>query len=150
MVETYLENVSPAVLLRQIRTVSHSLTCCKSWHIVSPVKNIMDFLLVFNDEAALVGDMTGQVRTERRPAQLTPHAWKNRLQFAYIEAEHGSEDVGGMPFTNATGSFRFENGQVKVLKVEGVKPYQTYSDDKSGLSVRAVFVDHLNQWTIAE
>jgi hypothetical protein len=110
----------------------------------------MDFLLVFNDQAALVGDMNGKVRTERRPVQLTPQAWKNRLQFAYIEAERGSEDAGGMPFTNATGSFRFENGQVKVLKVEGVRPYQIYSDDASGLSVRAVFLEHLNQWTIAE
>jgi hypothetical protein len=110
----------------------------------------MDFLLTFNDEAALVGDMNGDVRTERRPAQLTPKAWENRLRFAYIEAERGSEDAGGVPFMNATGSFRFENGQVKVMKVEGVKPCQTYSDDASGLSVRAVFLEHLNQWTITE
>jgi hypothetical protein len=110
----------------------------------------MDFLLAFNNEAALVGDMTGNVRTERRPDQLTPQAWENRLRFAYIEAERGGEEAGGMPFTNATGSFRFENGQVKVMKVEGVKPYQTFSDDVSGLTVRAVFLDHLNQWTIAD
>jgi hypothetical protein len=110
----------------------------------------MDFLLAFSNEAALVGDSSGNVRTERRPSELTPQAWENRLQFAYIEAERGSEDLGGMSYTNATGAFRFENGQVKVMKVEGVKPYQTYSDDTSGLSVRAVFVDHLNQWTIAE
>lgn len=110
----------------------------------------MDFLLTFNDEAALVGDMNGKVRTEMRPAQLTPQAWENRLRFAYIEAEHGGEDAGGVPFTNATGSFRFENGQVKVMKLEGFKPYETYSDDASGLSVRAAFLEHLNQWTITE
>lgn len=110
----------------------------------------MDFLLAFNNEAALVGDLSGNVRTERRPTELTPQAWENRLRFAYIEAEHGSEDSGGMSFTNATGAFRFENGQVKVMKVEGVKPYQTFSDDASGLKIRAVFVDHLNQWTVAE
>jgi|SRR5215471_12280132 len=110
----------------------------------------MDFLLTFNSEAALVGDMDGHVRTERRPSQLTPQAWENRLRFAYLEAEHGAEDAGGMPFMNATGSFRFENGQVKVMKVEGIKPYETFSDDASGLSVRAVFLEHLNQWTIAE
>ena len=113
-------------------------------------QTIMDFLLAFNDEAALVGDMSGNVRTERRPAQLTPQAWENRLRFAYIEAERGGEDAGGMPFTNATGSFRFENGQVKVMKVEGVKPYQTFSDEASRLSVRAVFLEHLNQWTVAD
>jgi hypothetical protein len=110
----------------------------------------MDFLLAFNNEAALVGDMSGNVRTERRPPQLTTPAWENRLRFAYIEAERSAEDAGGMPFTNATGSFRFENGQVKVMKVEGVKPYETFSDDASGLSVRAVFLEHLNQWTIAD
>ena len=110
----------------------------------------MDFLLAFNTEAALVGDMNGHVRTERRPPQLTPQAWENRLRFAYIEAEQGREDAGGVPFTNATGSFRFENGQVKVLRVDGVKAYQTYSDQPSGLSVRAAFLDHLNQWTISE
>ena len=110
----------------------------------------MDFLLTFNSEAALVGDLNGKVRTERRPPQLTPQAWENRLSFAYIEAERGSEDAGGMPFTNATGSFRFENGQVKVMRVDGVKPYETYSDDASGLSVRAAFLEHLNQWSITE
>jgi hypothetical protein len=110
----------------------------------------MDFLLAFNNEAALVGDMSGHVRTERRPAQLTPAAWENRLRFAYIQAEQGGEDDAGIAFTNATGSFRFENGQVKVMKVEGVKPYQTYSDDASGLSVRAAFLEHVNQWTTAE
>jgi len=110
----------------------------------------MDFLLAFNNEAALVGDLNGDVRTERRPEQLTPQAWENRLRFAYIEAERGSEGAGGMAFTNATGSFRFENGQVKVMKVEGVKPYETYSDESSGLSVRAVFLEHLNQWTITD
>lgn len=110
----------------------------------------MDFLLAFNNEAALVGDLSGKVRTERRPEQLTPVAWENRLRFAYIEAERGSEGTGGMAFTNATGSFRFENGQVKVMKVEGVKPYETYSDESSGLSVRAVFLEHMNQWTITD
>ena len=110
----------------------------------------MDFLLAFNHEAALVGDLSGKVRTERRPTQLTPQAWENRLRFAYIEAERGSEDVGGVPFTNATGSFRFENGQVKVLREEGVKPYQNYADEPTGLSVRAAFVEHLNQWMVSE
>jgi len=109
----------------------------------------MDFLLTFNQEAALVGDLNGNVRTERRPSQLTTQAWENRLRFAYIEAERGGEE-GGMSFTNATGAFRFENGQVKVMKVEGVKPYQTFSDEPSGLVVRAVFLEHLNQWTVAE
>ena len=81
----------------------------------------MDFLLAFNTEAALVGDMNGNVRTERRPPQLTPPAWENRLRFAYIEAEQGR-----------------------------VNAYQTYSDQQSGLSVRAAFLDHLNHWTVSE
>jgi hypothetical protein len=126
------------------------LTRSQTCHIVTSPKTFMDFLLAFNNEAALVGDLSGNVRTERRPSQLTPQAWENRLRFAYIEAERGGEDAGGISFINATGSFRFENGQVKVMKVEGVKPYQTFSDTASGLSVRAVFLEHLNQWTVAE
>lgn len=110
----------------------------------------MDFLLAFNENAALVGDLNGKVRTERRPAQLTAQAWENRLRFAYIEAERSSEDAGGMRFTNATGSFRFENGQVKVMRVDGVKPFETFSDQASGLSVRAAFLEHMNQWTVTE
>src|ERR1041385_8661556 len=99
------------------------MTRSQTYHIVTSPKTFMDFLLAFNNEAALVGDLSGNVRTERRPSQLTPQAWENRLRFAYIEAERGGEDAGGIPFTNATGSFRFENGQVKVLKVEGVMPF---------------------------
>ncbi len=109
-----------------------------------------DVVLEFNEEAALVGNMQGEMRTGRRPSQLTPQACENRLRFAYIEAERGTEDAGGMPFTNATGSFRFENGQVKVMRVDGVKPFETFSDEGSGLSVRAAFLEHLNQWTVTE
>ena len=110
----------------------------------------MDFLLAFNNDAALVGDLNGVVRTERRPETLTTQAWENRLRFAYIEAELSAEDAGGMPFTNATGSFRFEDGQVKVMRVDGVKPFETFSDESSGLSVRAAFLDHVNQWKVAD
>ena len=83
------------------------------------------------------------LRSRRKPGRIA-------CALLTSKQNEGGEDAGGMPFTNATGSFRFENGQVKVMKVEGVKPYQTFSDDASGLSVRAVFLDHLNQWTIAD
>lgn len=108
----------------------------------------MDFLLVFNDDAALVGDLEGKVRTEKRPAQLSPEAWEERLRSAYLEPEHGFSEEG-VPYTNLTGDFRWENGQVKVVKLEGVKPYETFSDEASRLSVQAVFLSHLNQWAVA-
>jgi hypothetical protein len=85
----------------------------------------MDFLLAFNNEAALVGDMSGNVR-KRHPSQLTAQAWENRLRFAYIEAERGGEEAEACRLRMPRGSFRFENGQVKVMKVEGVKPYETF------------------------
>lgn len=124
-------------------------SCELAYCLLTKPKIAMDFLLAFNNDAALIGDLSGKVRTERRPSQLTAQAWENRLQFAYIEAERGGEDTG-MRYTNATGSFRFENGQVKVMRVDGVKPFEVFSDDTSGLSVRAAFIDHLNQWTVAE
>ena len=109
----------------------------------------MDFLLAFNDAAALVGDMEGQVRTETCPPQLSAPQWETRLSSAYLEPEHGYNEEG-IPFTNMTGDFRFVNGEVQVVRLDGVQPYQTYSDEASGLSVRAVFLSHLNQWTVAD
>ena len=109
----------------------------------------MDFLLIFNDNAALVGDLTGQVRTEARPAQWSAEEWQIRVSSDYLEPEHGYSDAG-MPFTNLTGDFRWENGQVRVVRTEGVKPFETFADEAFGLSVRAVFLSHLNQWAVAE
>ncbi len=109
----------------------------------------MDFLLAFNDAAALVGDMEGEVRTETRPSQLSAQEWETSLRSAYLEPEQGYNEQG-IPFTNMTGDFRFVNGQVQVVRLEGVKPYQTFSDESAGLSVRAVFLPHLNQWTVAD
>jgi len=115
----------------------------------APRQNVMDFLLAFNDAAALVGDMEGQVRTETRPAQLSAPEWESRLRSDYLEPEHGYNEEG-IQFTNMTGDFRFVNGEVQVVRLDGVKPYQTYADESSGLSVRAVFLSHLNQWTVAD
>jgi len=109
----------------------------------------MDFLLAFNDSAALVGDMEGQVRTETRPPQSSTQEWTTRLHSDYLEPEHGYNEQG-IPFTNMTGDFRFVNGEVQVVRLEAVKPYQTFSDESAGLSVRAVFLNHLNQWTVAD
>ena len=109
----------------------------------------MDFLLAFNDRAALVGDMEGHVRTETKPVQLSAPEWETRLHADYLEPEHGYNEQG-IPFTNMTGDFRFVNGEVQVVRLDGVKPYQTYADESSGLSVRAVFLSHLNQWTVAD
>ncbi len=109
----------------------------------------MDFLLAFNDRAALVGDMEGHVRTETRPTQVSAPEWETRLRADYLEPEHGYNEQG-IPFTNMTGDFRFVNGEVQVVRLDGVKPYQTFSDESSGLSVRAVFLSHLNQWTVAD
>ena len=109
----------------------------------------MDFLLAFNDTAALVGDMEGQVRTETRPPQLSPAEWPIRLHADYLEPEHGYNEEG-MPFSNMTGDFRFVNGEVQVVRLDGVKPYQTFADESCGLSVRAVLISHLNQWTVAD
>jgi hypothetical protein len=109
----------------------------------------MDFLLGFNDNAALIGDLEGRVRTEKRPAHLSSQDWTVELSNNYLEPERGFNQEG-MPFQNMTGDFRFENGQVKVVRLEGVKPYETFSDEANGLSIRAVFLSHVNQWAVAD
>lgn len=131
---------------------SNALTASKTSLIVLLIpgrRRPMDFLLAFNDHAALVGNLEGRVRTEQRPAQFSPQDWQARLQNDYLEPEHGYNEEG-MPFMNMTGDFRFENGQVKVVRLEGVKPYETFADEGSGLSVRAVFLSHLNQWAVSD
>ena len=109
----------------------------------------MNFLLAFNDQAAFVGDLEGRVHTKHKPAEWLPEEWEERLQSAYLEPEHGYGDAEGMPFTNLTGDFRWENGQVKVVRLEGVKPYEVFTDESSGLTVRAAFLSHINQWAVA-
>jgi hypothetical protein len=109
----------------------------------------MNFLLTFNDRAALVGDMEGKVHTVTRAAQVPVPEWESQLRAAYLEPEHGYNDEG-IAFTNMTGDFRFVNGEVQVVRLDGVKPYQTYADETAGLSIRAVFLSHLNQWTVAD
>ena len=54
----------------------------------------MDFLLAFNDDAALVGNLAGQVRTESRPAQFSPTDWQVGLHNNYLEPEHGYNEEG--------------------------------------------------------
>jgi len=38
---------------------------------------------------------------------------------------------------------------VKVVRLEGVKPYEVFTDESSGLTVRAAFLSHINQWAVA-
>jgi hypothetical protein len=109
----------------------------------------MDFLLTFNERAALVGDMEGTVRTVTRAQHVPVPEWESQLRSAYLEPEHGYNDEGAA-FTNMTGDFRWVNGELQVVRLEGVKPYQTYADEAAGLSIRAVFLSHLNQWTVAD
>src|SRR6267143_7070721 len=97
----------------------------------------METLLAFNDDAALVGDWEGQVRTKRRPADVASDEWIPQLRSEYGEPEHWYKDAEGAPFSHFTGGYWHEpNGQMNVEVLEGIKPYEAYSDDTSGLAVR--------------
>lgn len=110
----------------------------------------MGTLLAFNDNAILVGDRDGRVRTESRPAELSRSEWEERLRFDYLEPEHWYKDEEGMPFSHYTGGYWDENGQMKAEVIEGVKPYEDFSDEVSGLSIRATFLLHIHQWVLAD
>jgi hypothetical protein len=107
-------------------------------------------LLTFNKDAALVGDWDGRVRTEVRPAEMNVEEWERRVRHAYVEPYHWYADVDGAPFKHFTGGYYQEAGQVTVEVLEGVKPYETFSDESFGLSVRATFLTNVHKWVVAD
>ena len=109
----------------------------------------MDTLLTFNDDAALIGNMESRVRTETRPPELSPEDWKEQLRANCLEAEHWYKDERGVPFNQLTGNYWYEkNGHMVAQTSERVVPYKNFSDESSGLSVRAAFLPDINQWVI--
>ena len=111
----------------------------------------MSTLLAFNDDAALVGDFNGQVRTEKRPAELSQEDWAKQVRNYYREPEHWYPDEEGAPFTHHTGGYWYDDkGEMNVEVLEGTKPYETISDDAVGLSVRACFLENVHFWVVAD
>jgi len=111
----------------------------------------MSTLLTFNDRAALVGDFDGHVRTETRPDELSNEDWAKQVRSVYGEPKHWYPDEEGAPFTNHTGGYWFDDkGNMNVEVVHGTQPYETFSDDAVGLSVRAAFLPNIHWWVVAD
>lgn len=111
----------------------------------------MDTLLAHNDNAALLGDMEGRIHKETRPAELSPQEWQERLRSSYREPEHGYKDDEGVPYRHSTGGYAYDQeGRMVLQFVEGVKPYETFTDEASGLSLRYAFLAYGREWHIAD
>lgn len=92
----------------------------------------------------------GKVKFARRDArQLSSDEWIRQLRNDYGDPQHWYKDAEGAPFTHFTGGYWHEpNGQMNVEVLEGTKPYETYSDDISGLAIRAAFLPNVHEWVI--
>jgi len=111
----------------------------------------MTTLLAFNDRAALIGDFDGRVRTETRPSDLSQEEWTRYLKSHFSEPEHWYPDEEGAPFTHHTGGYwHDEKGQMNVEVLQGIRPYETFSDKAVDLSVRAAFLPNIHFWVIAD
>lgn len=94
----------------------------------------MEILLAYNEKAALIGDNSGKVRPEHRPADQSPQGWYQMLKAEYREP------------------LRVEKGRAFVA-AEGSResvPIAMYSDSEYGLSVRAAFVRDKQAWFVAD
>lgn len=94
--------------------------------------------------------MEGRIRTEIRPAELSPQEWRERLR-RYQEPEHWYKDAEGKAYRHSTGRHEYDQeGRLVLIFAEGVKPYQTFTDEASGLSVRFAFLGISREWFIAD
>lgn len=111
----------------------------------------MDTLLAFNEDIAFLGDVEGRVRKEARPAELSPKDWENQLHSDYLEPEHWYKDEEGVSFARLAGSYSYnKDGQLRLHTADGFKPYTVFSDEASGLSVRAAFLSTTGEWFVAD
>lgn len=111
----------------------------------------MDTLLANNDDFALIGDMEGRIRTEQRPADLSLREWKERLRSSCLEPEHWYKDEDGVPYKRITGNYTYEkDGRITAQSIEGVKSYESFTDEVSGLSIRFTFFAYSREWFIAD
>jgi hypothetical protein len=111
----------------------------------------MEVLLAFNNSAALIGDINGKVRPERRHPDQSVEGWKNFLQSEYEEPLHVGKNRDFIT-ANRSGalvaSAKPGEGQIRVIK-ETV-PIAKYSDLEFGLSVRAAFDPYMKVWFVAD
>jgi len=110
----------------------------------------MDTLLSFNDDAALVGDADGVVRTVARLSGLSSDQWGKELRYDYLEPDqHWFRNANDVPDPQ-TGGYWHENGQTYIELIQAVKPLETFSDKSFGLSIRATFLPNTNWWVVAD
>jgi hypothetical protein len=110
----------------------------------------MDTLLFGNDDAALIGNDSAEVRIEVRPSELPVEEWEKHLRSEYGEPEHWYRNEDGVPFSHFTGGYWYENGRMFLEVIDGITPYKNFSDEATTLSVRAVFDPDINNWVVAD
>lgn len=105
-------------------------------------------LLKFRDDIALIGEIEGSVHIETRPAELSSGEWLEHLRGNYLEPGNWYKDEDGFPHEGFLDCGIGEGGQMVAVTREYVAPYKSFTDESSGLSVRAAFETNTKKWII--
>lgn len=110
----------------------------------------MGTLLAFNETIALIGDSDGSIHTEPLPTVKSEAELERYFYNKYKEAGHTSKDAEYIEATRVGALRPTDDLNVNILEtsVERI-PIKTYTDEASGLSVRAAFDLKTRLWVVA-
>jgi hypothetical protein len=114
----------------------------------------MDELLDWNCHAALIGDAACRIRTETKPVEMEADEWRRWLLSTYCQPGHWDGKDAGVPLPYLVDTNLAENGEMVALFENGIEPFRTFSDERFGLSVRAVCLPTSHsvdsRWVVAD
>jgi hypothetical protein len=97
-------------------------------------------VLAISRTAALIGDMTGDVRTETRPADQTPEWWYDHVRRTYGMPYWKRTNLDYEDFDYLAGLIETEDPLVhRIIWDTRRVPFKTYSDEEAGLSAQAIY-----------
>lgn len=111
----------------------------------------MKTLLAFNETIALVGDIDGTIDTELLPLVNSDEELRKYFYQKYREAGHWATDADHIDFHRVGDLQQTENFAVNILETTPERiPIKVYTDEESGLSVRAAFDPRTQRWVLAD
>jgi hypothetical protein len=97
----------------------------------------LEVVLEANTEAALIIDCDRRVRTQVRLVNISEEEWKSLLR-GYLWADRCACEAG-VPVSKLLGGYLDESEEMRFVFEEKIKPYEVFSDEQYGLTVRAAF-----------
>jgi hypothetical protein len=111
----------------------------------------MDTLLALNETVALVGDLDGNIKSIELPENQTPQQREEWFKYRFKDAKHTKRTDEEIDIFTYGPLIPTEKPNVhNISEFHGKAKMQTYTDEKTGLSVRAAFDPFLMEWTVAD